>query len=68
MLPNRIDRPDPELEKLIMSDLNMLAVTGGRERSQNEWIALLMSAGLEVQRVLPVAGQIHSIVEAACRR
>ncbi len=67
VLPNRDDRPDLEIEKLIMSDLNMLAVTGGRERSENEWNALLVSAGLELQRVLPIAGQTHSIVEAVCR-
>jgi hypothetical protein len=67
VLPNRVDRPDPELEKLIMSDLNMLAVTGGRERTENEWKALLASAGFELRRILPVAGQAAGILEAACR-
>jgi hypothetical protein len=67
VLPNRVDRPDPELEKLIMSDLNMLAVTGGRERTENEWNALLASAGFELRRVLPVAGQAAKILVAACR-
>lgn len=66
VLPNRIDRPDTEIEKLIMSDLNMLAVTGGRERSENEWNALLASAGFDRRTILPVPGQTASIIEAAC--
>jgi len=66
VLPNRVDRPDSEIEKLRMSDLNMLAVTGGRERSEHEWHALLASVGLDRLRILPVPGQTASIVEAAC--
>ena len=49
-----------------MSDLNMLAVTGGRERSEREWRTLLASADLDVTRILPVAGST-SIIEAVCR-
>jgi len=64
VLPNQVDRADPEVEKLIMSDLNMLAVTGGRERSEKEWAALLRSAGLELHSVSPVAGQSYCILEA----
>jgi hypothetical protein len=66
VLPNRVDRHDAEIEKLIMSDLNMLAVTGGCERTENEWTALLASAGLDLRKILPVPGQTVSIVEAAC--
>ena len=66
VLPNRIDRLDPEIEKLVMSDLNMLAVTGGRERSESEWTALLASAGFDRRRIHPIPGQTASIVEAAC--
>jgi len=39
-----------------MSDLNMLAVTGGRERSEREWKALLEEAGFVLTWVLPVGG------------
>ena len=67
VLPNRIARPDAELEKLLMSDLNMLAVTGGRERSEDEWNALLTSAGLERRRTLSFPNQTASIIEAGCR-
>ncbi len=66
VLPNRVERPSPEIEKLFMSDLNMLAVTGGRERSESEWNALLALAGLIQGRILPVPGHAASIIEAAC--
>lgn len=39
-----------------MSDLNMLAVTGGRERSEREWRTLLDAAGFILTRVCPVRG------------
>jgi hypothetical protein len=47
-----------------MSDLNMLAVTGGRERSEGEWRALLESGGLVLKRVLPVSASTPGILEA----
>ena len=39
-----------------MSDLNMLAVTGGRERSEHEWRALLEAADFILTEVYPVGG------------
>lgn len=65
VLPEVVDRADPELESRLMSDLNMLAVTGGKERSAAEWKTLLGSAGFECRRIVPVPGQLVSIVEAA---
>ncbi len=65
VLPELVDHADPELEGRLMSDLNMLAVTGGKERSAAEWKALLGSAGFECRRFIPVPGQLVSIVEAA---
>lgn len=65
VLPNQISRADPELEKLLMSDLNMLAVTGGGERSENEWKSLLEAAGLELVRLVPMAGQTTGIIEVS---
>jgi hypothetical protein len=67
VLPDRVDRADPEIEELLMSDLNMLAVTGGRERSESEWRALLGWAGLELRGVLPVRGHSCRILEAGLR-
>jgi O-methyltransferase domain len=56
VLPPLISHADPQLEAHLMSDLNMLAVTGGRERSEREWRALLEAAGFILTRVWPVGG------------
>jgi hypothetical protein len=41
VLPRLVSHADPQLEGRLMSDLNMLVVTGSRERSEHEWRALL---------------------------
>ena len=64
-LPDVIDHADLELEHRLMSDLNMMAVTGGKERSAFEWKALLNNAGFDCQRIISVPGQLVSIIEAA---
>jgi hypothetical protein len=56
ILPPLVSHADAELEGHLMSDLNMLAVTGGRERSEREWKALLEAAGFAFTRVCPVDG------------
>lgn len=56
VLPPLVSRADPQLESHLMSDLNMLAVTGGRERSEREWRTLLKAAGFSLARVAPVGG------------
>jgi O-methyltransferase domain/Dimerisation domain len=63
ILPPRVTRADLNLEIRLMSDLNMLAVTGGRERSEPEWKALLEAAGFRLAGVFP-AGNEMGIVEA----
>jgi hypothetical protein len=65
VLPDVVDQTDPKLEERLMSDLNMLAVTGGKERSAVEWKKLLERAGFELLRIIPVSGDLVSIVEAA---
>ena len=50
-----------------MSDLNMLAVTGGRERSEIEWRGLLASAWFSLNRVISILDDSMkdvSIIEA----
>ena len=54
VLPPLVSQRDPQLEGRLMSDLNMLAVTGGRERSEREWKTLLEAAGFNLTRVYPV--------------
>jgi hypothetical protein len=68
VLPDVVDHADLDLEYRLMSDLNMLAVTGGKERSAAEWRSLLSSAGFECGRLIPVPGDLVSIIEAAPRR
>jgi hypothetical protein len=45
-------------------DLNMLVMTGGRERTENEYRALLDAAGLKLTKVIPTQTEM-SIIEAA---
>lgn len=63
--PDVIDRADAEMERRLMSDINMLVVTGGKERSAAEWRKLLNAAGFELRRVVTVPGDLVSIIEAA---
>jgi hypothetical protein len=56
ILPRLVSNADPQLEGHLMSDLNMLAVTGGKERSEREWKTLLEAAGFILTGVYPVGG------------
>lgn len=69
VLPPLISQTDPQLAGRLMSDLNMLVVTGGRERSEREWKILLEAAGFTLRQVHSVhddsgAAQSVSILEA----
>jgi precorrin-6B methylase 2 len=67
VLPEVCNRVDNELERFVMSDLNMLAATGGKERTAGEWKELLGRSGFEVRRIIAVPGEPASIIEAAPR-
>jgi hypothetical protein len=54
ILPALVSHADAQLEGHLMSDLNMLAVTGGKERSEREWRTLLEAAGFILAGVYPV--------------
>jgi hypothetical protein len=56
ILPPLVSHADPQLESRLLSDLNMLAVTGGRERSERQWKTLLEEAGFSPTAVHPVGG------------
>jgi hypothetical protein len=47
----------------IASDLEMLVLAGGKERSEDEFCALLRSGGFELKRIVPTACPL-SIMEA----
>ena len=64
VLPDVVSGPVPELVGRFMSDLNMLAVTSGRERSEREWRELLEDAGFTLTRNVPVPEMDVSILEA----
>lgn len=63
ILPPLVSRRDPFLEGHLMSDLNMLAVTGGKERSERQWKTLLEAAGFRLAGTFPVGTDV-GIVEA----
>jgi O-methyltransferase domain len=56
-------RPIGHPHRLI--DLEMMVTLGGKERSEQEFAALLTQAGLMSTTVTPVAGSFFSVVEAA---
>jgi hypothetical protein len=62
--PTQVDAADPEVEKIMMGDLNMLAVTGGRERSEPEWRSLFASARFELRRIIAVPNAVPRFLEA----
>jgi hypothetical protein len=64
VLPDVVSAPDPHLQPRLFSDLNMLAVTGGKERSASEWKALLQAAGFTMTQLIPVPEMEVSIIEA----
>jgi len=64
VLPDLVSGPAPEMVFRFMSDLNMMAVTGGRERSEREWRQLLKEAGFTLERNIPVPELDVSILEA----
>lgn len=49
--------PDPPADAVptLLSDVTMLVTTGGRERTNAEYSALLAAAALRVGTILPVA-------------
>jgi hypothetical protein len=58
VMPVRVEE-DPDV---IMTDLHMLALTGGRERSEGEYGALLAASGFRLKRVIPTKSGF-SIIE-----
>ena len=61
-LPDRIDNPDAALPT-VMSDLHMMVVLGGAERTNSEYADLLAGADLRGTRVIPTGTEFY-VVEA----
>ena len=47
-------------------DLNMLVMTGGKERTEDEYRALFAGAGFELTRIVPTGSEV-SVIEARKR-
>ena len=63
LIIERVIAPPNEGRDAKFSDLNMLVSPGGRERTREEFVALLGSSGLRLERVLGAG--VFSILEAA---
>ena len=60
VLPERVG---PEHLDLVLSDLNMMAMTSGRERTEAEFAELFARAGFRLDRVVPTGTNVR-VVEA----
>ena len=49
---------------IVGSDLNMLVMTGGRERTEAEFRSLLDAAGLRIERIVAAPPSAFSVIEA----
>jgi len=63
-VPGELGHASAEQQGHALSDLNMLVRTGGRERTAEEYAALLRAARLRVTRIVPTK-MPWSVVEAA---
>jgi SAM-dependent methyltransferase len=61
VLPARIDQ-SPKSQIIVGSDVNMLVLAGGRERTEAEFRALFEAAGFKLTRIIPTQG-LASVVE-----
>jgi hypothetical protein len=59
-------RPMEHPHRLI--DLEMMVTLGGKERSEQEFVAILEQAGLRLETVIPIEGSFFSVVEARADR
>lgn len=64
LIAETIIPPGNERNTIKLIDANMLVVTGGVERTESEFAALLAAAGLRLERVISTARAI-SVLEAS---
>ena len=62
VLPDRVE-PDQAVQAVMLSDLDMLVRTGGRERTRGDFAALLAQADLRLVRVVATRGAV-AVVQA----
>jgi DNA-binding MarR family transcriptional regulator len=49
-----------------LKDLNMLAITGGRERTQVSFSRLLDEAGFHLERIVPASSRLSILIASPC--
>jgi SAM-dependent methyltransferase len=65
VMPERMNA-SPVHQRMAMLDMNMLALPGGRERTEAEYRALFAAAGFKLARVLPLPEAVGvSLIEAS---
>jgi hypothetical protein len=52
---------DHGARQALMSDMQMMAVLGGMERTFEQFSSLLASTGLDLTRAVPTGGEMHLI-------
>ena len=67
LLPDAVTVADGDLE-VVMSDLNMMVVLGGRERTEQEYAELFRSTGLAPTRTSKAGTSGFGIFEAVQAR
>jgi len=65
-LPERIENPEEALST-VMSDLHMMVVLGGRERTTNEYRDFLAQAGMRMTRAIPTDSEFAAIEAVVAR-
>jgi len=64
VLVERVLPPESASVEAALSDINMMVMNGGRERTLEEFRALLSAAGLELARALPTASILSLILSS----
>src|SRR5262245_35561838 len=64
VLPARIDQ-SPTSQIIVGSDVNMLVLAGGRERTEAEFRVLFEAGGFQLTKIIPTQG-LASVVEGIC--
>ena len=63
IMPERIEAT-PIHQRIAMADMNMLAMPGGQERTEQEYRNLFAAAGLSLERTTPLPGSEISVIAA----
>jgi predicted O-methyltransferase YrrM len=63
VMPERM-QATPINQRIAMADMNMLAMPGGQERTEQEYRNLFAASGLSLERIIPLPESEISVIEA----